>query len=471
MAEISAEELEKILKKNQEDAQSFSMNSLGSIFDSIFTPERPNAGNDFAKRHATEMPKVRDVAAQSSSLDMSPKIETAPKVAQMMRVPERVRPSAEIKSMPINQPEQAPQQMNPMVREYLMKRPELSKYSDEARQNIVDENGEYDTTGAIQGALASLGAAFQGGNSLQAVNQVMGQRNDLRKDRLSEFDKGAEAELRKIASDRQGIKDSREDEKYLQDRDKRMREDTVDSQESKLAQTLASKMLPGNDFSKMSATQINTLLPSIGKIYEVEEKKLDRRAVIDAKKDEKAEKKAERDLSLVVPGFERNGQVLPKVEEAQKFRKATATASQLSQKLERMKDLVNKTGSYEYGGQSGTEMESLATEIQLLGKSPELYELGVLTGPDLNLLQKITSDPTSLSSMFTRDSSRIKQIDSQLNSIAQKMDANASSLGYTRQGMKQGTGKVRVSNGSQVLEIPESDLADAEKDGFKRVGG
>lgn len=150
----------------------------------------------------------------------------------------------------------------------------------------------------------------------------------------------------------------------------------------------------------------------------------------DALKKEQGEKEAR----LTVPGYARTGEVLPKDEEAMKFRKAVNISDQLKKKIARMKELVKSHGSFEYGGQGGQEMETLATEIQLLGKSPELYELGVLTGPDLTLLQKITADPTSVSSLFTRDSTRQKQLDTQLSSIDQKLESTAKALGYQAQG-------------------------------------
>lgn len=163
----------------------------------------------------------------------------------------------------------------------------------------------------------------------------------------------------------------------------------------------------------------------------------------------------ERDLKLAVPGYERTGEVLPKDEEAMKFRKGTATANALGQKLQRMKELVKANGSFEWGGDGGTEMESLATEIQLLGKSPELYELGVLTGPDLSLLQKISADPSSLSSLFTRDGSRQKQLDSQITSLEQKLGATADSLGYRKAGeTKDVAPQTKVVGGKTYKKVP-----------------
>lgn len=162
----------------------------------------------------------------------------------------------------------------------------------------------------------------------------------------------------------------------------------------------------------------------------------DRQDRLNDKKELLAEKKAEKMQGLAVPGYKMGDQVVPKAEEAQKFRKATAVSNQLKQKLNRMKDLVKQHGSFEYGGDGGQEMEALATEIQLLGKSPELYELGVLAGPDLTLLNKITASPDSWSSMFTRDKTRQTQLDTQLKSIEQKLSTTAESMGYTPEGKK-----------------------------------
>jgi hypothetical protein len=154
--------------------------------------------------------------------------------------------------------------------------------------------------------------------------------------------------------------------------------------------------------------------------------------------DAKAEKRQDREETLAVPGYERTGEVLQRPEEAQKMRNAVSSAEQLQSKLQRLRDLVggnkekgvNAVGSFEWGGTAGQEMESLATEIQLLSKNEDMYQLGVLTGPDMGLLQKITADPSSLSSMFTRDSTRLKQIDTQLKSVKDKLASTAKSRGY-----------------------------------------
>jgi hypothetical protein len=146
--------------------------------------------------------------------------------------------------------------------------------------------------------------------------------------------------------------------------------------------------------------------------------------------DKEEQKREDKELQLVVPNFERTSEVLPTVQEAQKLREAASDAEELTKKLERVRDIVKQQGSFELGGELGTEMKSLATEIQLLAKSKSMYDLGVLTGPDLGLLQSITADPESLDSLFTRDKTRIKQIETQLKSVKDKLGSATKARGY-----------------------------------------
>jgi hypothetical protein len=167
------------------------------------------------------------------------------------------------------------------------------------------------------------------------------------------------------------------------------------------------------------------------------------------------DKKEEKNLRLAVPGYERTGEVLPKDEEAAKLRSAKANADQLIGKLTRLRELVYSDGPFEYGGKVGAEMASLATEIQLLAKNEDMYQLGVLTGPDLQMLQKITANPDSLDSLFTRKGTRLKQLDTQIGSVKDKLSTRAKSMGYREDAPKM----VRVidPNGIERM-IPESDV-------------
>lgn len=165
------------------------------------------------------------------------------------------------------------------------------------------------------------------------------------------------------------------------------------------------------------------------------------------------EKKVEKEKTLAVPGFSRTGEVTPSIPEAQKIRDAVAFSGDLEKKLKRMGELVDQNGSFEWGGTAGQEMLSLAKEIQLSGKGKQLYELGVLTGPDLGMLESITSDPSSISSLFTKDSTRKQQVNSQLESLKSKLQLSAESLGYKKNPSQDDGGQIKVINGKNYKKV------------------
>lgn len=78
------------------------------------------------------------------------------------------------------QPE-SPAPMNPTVKDYLLKRKA-------ERDALTKEEGGYDTTGAITGALAALGAGFQGKDSVGAGMNILNQRQDNRRKAVQDFD-------------------------------------------------------------------------------------------------------------------------------------------------------------------------------------------------------------------------------------------------------------------------------------------
>jgi len=326
----------------------------------------------------------------------------------------------------------------------------LEDFSDEKRQAAVADAEERQSGLGWAQLAAGVGDAIAGRSSAQTAQNFDNIRKGIKEQTVGDFDKRKESAIKDIATKKSmdaldpNSKSSVAFRKAIETNFPKIAQQygddwqnvTVDDQESifkplQLKETIAGR----NQAAAIAAGQ-----------------REDARADRNAARQEKADtKREERDLSLAVPGYERTGEVLPKTEEAMKFRKATAVSKQLSDKLNRMRDLVKSKGSFEWGGDAGSEMESLATEIQLLGKSPELYELGVLAGPDLSLLQKITADPSSMSSLFTRDNSRLTQIDSQLKSIDGKLGATASSMGYKKADQKSPPRMVKIRDPKGIV--------------------
>ncbi len=179
-------------------------------------------------------------------------------------------------------------EMDPAVKDYVMQKYNLGDYSDENRKKLLEENSGYDATGRISAALGALGAGFQRRDANAAGNAILSRNQAERDSKVAQFEKGRANKIQENNLEREAVKNEREDKQYGLDQDRLKREQDPTSQESSLAQTLAKKMLPSKDFSQMSAAQINGLLPSLSKVYEIEQKKIDRNDARTVKSEEKA---------------------------------------------------------------------------------------------------------------------------------------------------------------------------------------
>lgn len=84
----------------------------------------------------------------------------------------------------------------------------------------------------------------------------------------------------------------------------------------------------------------------------------------------------------------------PTMDDAKKFKSGSAAARTLLSNLNEFQGLIEKHGAEVMPGEVKTRLNSLARDIQLNAKNEDLYGLGVLTGPDLQLLEEIIDAPT-----------------------------------------------------------------------------
>lgn len=147
--------------------------------------------------------------------------------------------------VPIMQPQAAPQ-MNPTVRDYLLKR----KAERDALQTEVKDDADSPN---ISAALAAIGAGFQKKDSLAAGMSVLDAQEKSRKSKLTDFD---------TATDR-GLS-----ENTLMD------EEDPSSEQSKMADRLARKM--GYKGGPVSAAQFKKFSPAMEKMLDLEARTADR---------------------------------------------------------------------------------------------------------------------------------------------------------------------------------------------------
>lgn len=151
---------------------------------------------------------------------------------------------------------------------------------------------------------------------------------------------------------------------------------------------------------------------------------------------EKADKKEMEMSELNVPGYERTGEVVQGKTEAKDTRDAVGIANTLLKGMDLLEmqlfDPKEGTGSFEYGGTKGATAASTANDLRLQAK--ELYNLGVLNGPDLTLMLKQIPDPESLGSMFTRDATAQAQLKASKQAMQRKLEESMKARGYRPKG-------------------------------------
>jgi hypothetical protein len=136
-----------------------------------------------------------------------------------------------------------------------------------------------------------------------------------------------------------------------------------------------------------------------------------------------------------VGGWKLSDGATPTADDAKKFKTGAAAARSLLSNLNEYQGLVDKYGS-EVGGKVAQRMDSLVRDIQLSAKNEDLYGLGVLTGPDLALLEEVVgSAPTGVTSKLnpfagSKASNKAQQFREMVNT---RMNSKAKTYGFEPQ--------------------------------------
>lgn len=208
-----------------------------------------------------------------------------------------------------------------------------------------------------------------------------------------------------------------------------------------------------------------------------------------------------RTRGTVIPGLEVAPGAEPTADDAKKVKASMAARERMLANVAELKGLYEKHGT-ELVGPVASRMKQLSTAIKLEGKT--LAELGALSGPDEALMNAIAGDdPTSaraaIKGLFGLDSTA-QDLEGVKTWTDRQADANLKTYGYqpdvdldapeptvaqpqpksalpAARGMRTEppkaptvpAGKVRVTDGKETLVIDAADVAEAEKDGFRRV--
>lgn len=203
------------------------------------------------------------------------------------------------------------------------------------------------------------------------------------------------------------------------------------SQKSKVFRGLLANMgvkVPNN----LTAAQIKSASPMLTQIAEQKFKAEQARQAKELELGKEFQKRQQDESRLTVPGFRRSGNITPTPEEAQKLRSSMSGAENFLSELDEYVNLVKKdgNGNFEMFGPDSARMKTLATSLQLKAKSPAQYDLGALSGPDLDMIEKLVQDPSSFSAFFTSTDTALAGLDQLRDSLSNKAMSMAKGSGY-----------------------------------------
>lgn len=174
-----------------------------------------------------------------------------------------------------------------------------------------------------------------------------------------------------------------------EEKNRKAAESDPSSPESKLAQQLAQKMVPGmQKWGEMNAAQINKMLPGLQKIYEIESRKLDR---IEAREDRKWQNAMKLDEKL--QGLKTPYGIANTVDDAKLLKEAHESKKNFDNKLDEMIALREKhEGGALWNREDVGRGKQLSKDLLLEYKN--MAKLGVLSKADEDIINAIIpADP------------------------------------------------------------------------------
>ena len=225
------------------------------------------------------------------------------------------------------------------------------------------------------------------------------------------------------------------------------------------------KML-GQDLSGMSRKGIDALMRKLQLDQSRADRLRAREAAARSAKDKAAEKtakeqekKSEKAKGFYLEGYELDQSSAPKETEVQKLRDAQANARTMQQTIDELLGLYRKYGTEALPGAAKSRMEALAYDLMLSAKGENMYQLGVLTGPDLDVLAKVVPNPTggrgSVLDFLSGDQNVLQKLETLKQQVSRRFENAARARGYRRGGAAEARAKLpKAPAGDVDLEAP-----------------
>jgi hypothetical protein len=146
----------------------------------------------------------------------------------------------------------------------------------------------------------------------------------------------------------------------------------------------------------------------------------------------------------LMPGF--------RPENPDKLKTDVSILNTLDEQFDELVGLVKKYGAYEAFGKGYAQMKNLAVNLQLLHK--DVFGLGAITGPDMEIINRIADDPSDWKSVFTKNSTMIEQLSMGKKTLDNRMSNKLKAFGFKKN-----------------VEIDKKEPSDkGERKAFKGVG-
>lgn len=336
---------------------------------------------------------------------------------------------------------------NHSVKDYLLKK----RAEREQLQNSINEESSGPN---IAAGLAAIGAGFQGKDSLAAGQNFLANQNAQRKQRLTDFD----------AANDKYIKEN----EIMVDADKKQRESDPNSVESKMANELAASM--GYKGGPITAAQFKEFSPIMQKKYELAERALDRKEARD-------ERRFQQGIRMDDKKIAREEKLAEKAKPSDKQIETFTDFENADSDLQNMLNLLGDNKNY-VGPIDGRVPDMLVGDGQIafrsaVGKYKDAYRkaiTGAGAGPtEIAMLEKrLPSENDSPAAFKAKALEAQKELARRKETLASNLTKGGKNVSKFVDSGKPKT--IKVSNGSETLEIPVEDLADAQRDGFSLVG-
>ena len=319
---------------------------------------------DVMMNQTKDMPISTNGKAPVNPMDLVPKYEN--------KMDQAVPPKDPMQELNGRSPQS---EMNPVVKDYLVNKVMPGKFSQDKRDELASQSDEANPWAL---GLAGLGGALQDygtggrGTAMQNVMNLQKMAKDKKEGKLKEFDLMAEKE--KAASE----------EAILND---------LESPESKLANELAMKM--GYQGQPLTAKQFKEFSPAMSKMFDAEQRKLDRSEARDERRFQSGikmdETKARMNDELYTPfGLARTKQ------QAKDLNAGYDAKREFDARLQEMIDLRKSKGGEVFDREAVARGKQLSKDLLL--KYKDMAKLGVLSQADEAILNAIIPpDPLEFS--------------------------------------------------------------------------